>query len=307
MIIVKFCGGLGNQMYQFAMLIALKEKYSNQVIKADISHYKLFEEHNGFELDTYFGIQLNYASYQEVKRVYPGLTPRKSCLFLPWSVRDYIVHKLQWKYNSICEKLRPTIAKKTITESNWDEKNKLLGTGDWYLNGMWQNTEYFQEYQKDIIAAFDMNPEIDETDSEIVRQLKNGDAIAVHVRGGDFLRGNTFNLCGKEYYNEALSHFSEIKPLYIFTDDGLYAKKLFNNYKIAGIVSHNINESIKDMYMMSQAKKLVISNSTFSFWSAFLNMNAEKIICPRYATKNENGYTNACFKSDWDIIDNISE
>lgn len=304
MIIVKFCGGLGNQMYQFAMLTALKKRYPKQIVKADISHYKLFEEHNGFELDTYFGIKLNYASYYEVKKVYPGLTPRKSYLFLPWKVRDYIVHKFQWKYNSICAKLRPTIANRTITESNWEEKNELLNVGDWYLNGMWQNTEYFQEYQKDIIAAFNMNPNLNETDKKIVLQLKNGDAIAVHVRGGDFLRGNTFNLCGQKYYNEALRQFAEIKPLYIFTDDGIYAKKLFNNYKIAGIVSHNIDESIKDMYMMSQAKRLVISNSTFSFWSAFLNTNAEIIVCPRYATKNENGYTNACFKSDWKIIDN---
>ena len=70
MIIVKFCGGLGNQMYQFAMLIALQKKYPKQEIKADISHYMLFEEHNGFELSSYFGIKLNYALYQEVKKVY---------------------------------------------------------------------------------------------------------------------------------------------------------------------------------------------------------------------------------------------
>lgn len=307
MIIVKFCGGLGNQMYQFAMLIALQKKYPEQVIKADVSHYKLFEEHNGFELSSYFGIELDYASYQEVKKVYPGLVPRRSYLFLPWKVRDFIVHRFQWKYNSICAKLRPNAAKCTVMEHNWKEKNELLTSGDWYINGMWQDTAYFQDYQKDIISAFNMNPELNEVDSNIVRILKSGEAIAIHVRGGDFLKGKTFNLCGKKYYNEALNLFTEEKPLYVFTDDSAYAKELLCDYKIAGIVSHSIDESIKDMYMMSQAGNLVISNSTFSFWSAFLNMDANKIVCPRYATKNAEGYTNACFKSDWDIIDNILE
>ena len=307
MIIVKFCGGLGNQMYQFAMLIALQKKYPKQEIKADISHYMLFEEHNGFELSSYFGIKLNYALYLEVKKVYSGLVPNRSYLFLPWKVRDFIVHQFQWKYNSICAKLHPNVAKWTVTEHNWKENKELLSSGDWYINGMWQNTEYFQEYQKDIISAFNMNPKLSETDSEDVRILKSGEVIAVHVRGGDFLNGKTFNLCGKKYYNKALSKFAEKKPLYIFTDDSAYAQELLCDYKIAGIVSHSIDESIKDMFMMSLAKNLVISNSTFSFWSAFLNMNADKIICPRYATKNVEGYTNACFKSDWDIIDNLSE
>lgn len=112
-------------------------------------------------------------------------------------MRDFIVHQFQWKYNSICAKLHPNVAKWTVTEHNWKENKELLSSGDWYINGMWQNTEYFQEYQKDIISAFNMNPKLSETDSEDVRILKSGEVIAVHVRGGDFLNGKTFNLCGK--------------------------------------------------------------------------------------------------------------
>lgn len=304
MIIVKFCGGLGNQMYQLAMLVAMREEYSNQSFKADISHYSLFEEHNGFELESCFGIKLNYASIQEVRKVYVGLTPSKSYLYLPREIRDFIVHKFQWKYNAIMEKVRPDVAKKTVTEANYLNKKKLMDSGDWYINGMWQDTKYFGKYQNEIVKEFNVNPLLEQEDKMIVRDLSDGDAIAVHVRGGDFLKIRGFNLCGKEYYSKALMQIGVQKPLYIFTDDPSYAKEIFMENRIAGIVTHGIKDSIKDMYMMSKAKYLVVSNSTFSFWSAFLNTSSNKIVCPKYATKNKNGYTAMCVCENWGIVDN---
>lgn len=304
MIIVKYCGGLGNQMFQFAMQIALKSKYPEQSVKADITHYNLFQEHNGFELNTYFGIEFDYASLREIKEVYCGMTPKRNYLFLPNKLRDFIVHKLQWKINKLSEKLHPIVAEKKITEQNIFEMQQKLVSNNWYVMGMWQDIKYFEDYQEQIIDAFHINAKLERDDKKIAGELKEGKAIAIHVRGGDFLKGNTFNLCGMKYYENALKFLPSNLPLYIFTDDEMYCKKLFNGYLIKAIVTHGIDESIKDMYMMSKAKYLLISNSTFSFWSAFLNNDAEIIVCPLYATKHGKQYIKANFKQEWKIIEN---
>lgn len=304
MIIVKYCGGLGNQMYQYAMQVALQKQFPRQRFKADISHYDLFDEHNGFELEHYFGIKLDHALPEEIRQVYAGLVPGKSWAFLPRFLRDFIVHKLQWKYLHFMERRRPDIGKKTVKEAQFYEKKDGMNTGDWYLQGMWQRIEYFEAYQQDIINAFGLKPALNQQELEIVSDLREGRAIAVHVRGGDFLKGATFNLCGEEYYGRALSLFPNGLPLYVFTDDKAYAASLLKSHPVNAYVSHPIDESVKDMYMMSCAKYQLITNSTFSFWSAFLNRDAALVVCPRYATKMQRGYVEASRKSDWVVVDN---
>ena len=304
MIIVKYCGGLGNQMYQYAMQAVLEKRFPEQQFKADLSHYSLFDEHNGFELDRYFGLRFVYASRKEVRHVYAGLVPGKWWKFCPRAFRDFVVHKLQWRYLRLMERLRPSLAERTVTESELPEKMAEMGTGDWYLRGMWQRVELFEQYRKEIIEAFDLKPELTAQEQSIVSDLREGKAIAVHVRGGDFLKGTTFNLCGEEYYSRALQLFSQQLPLYVFTDDKGYASTLLKDHPVKAYVSHRIDESIKDMYMMSCARYQLITNSTFSFWSAFLNRQAELVVCPKYATKTQNGYVEATGKSDWIVVEN---
>src|SRR3712207_8828390 len=59
--IVKVLGGLGNQMFQYALYIALKENFPKEQVYIDISSYNGYALHNGFELKTVFSISLNQA------------------------------------------------------------------------------------------------------------------------------------------------------------------------------------------------------------------------------------------------------
>lgn len=304
MIIVRYCGGLGNQMYQYAMQVALEKRFPQQQFKADIFHYNLLKEHNGFELEHYFGIQMEYASRREIKSVYAGLVPGEWWKMLPWSVQDFVAHKLQGRYLRMMEKLKPKLEARTVKEVNLSDRIDQMGAGDWYLKGMWQNVAFFEDCQKEIAAAFHLAPELSAEEQEIVAELASGQAVAVHVRGGDFLKGSVFNLCGKEYYQRALAYFPENIPLYVFTDDKSYASTLFEERDVKAYISHRIEESIKDMYLMSRARYQIISNSTFSFWSGFLNVDAAIVVCPKYATKMKSGFRDASCKSNWIVIQN---
>ena len=68
--IVNITRGLGNQMFQYAFALALKERYANEKILIDTTDYKRYAIHNGYELEKLFDIQLKHASIIEQFKVF---------------------------------------------------------------------------------------------------------------------------------------------------------------------------------------------------------------------------------------------
>ena len=189
--------------------------------------------------------------------------------------------------------------------NNYVEKIHDLGNGDWYLRGLWQRVDYFEKNRQDILNAFPLKCEISFEEKEIVTKLKNGQYIAVHVRGGDFMNSK-FNLCDANYYERAIKEINdENLPLVVFTDDEKYSKKLLEKFNIAYYISHDIDNSIVDMYMLSMAKKVIVSNSTFAFWGAYLSeIENQEVICPKYATWDGSCYRLFTQRNFWKVLDN---
>jgi hypothetical protein len=84
-----------------------------------------------------------------------------------------------------------------------------------------------------------------------------------------------------EYYNTALDILSNhgLNPIiYIFSDDINWCK---SNFKLNNQYFIQDHEDIVELFMMSECKNNIISNSTFSWWAASLNKNIDKkVICP---------------------------
>lgn len=307
MIVIRYCGGLGNQMYQYALQKVLENKYPNQEIKADIFHYNMRKEHNGFELQNYFDLKLNFASSREVRKVYNGLIPNRLIALMPLCIKDKIVEKYQYIYLAIANKINPKKKVYLISDvenNGFNSQVFNINAGNWYVRGLWQNINYFHQYRDELVKAFKLFKELSEEDQVIMNELNNGNVIAVHIRGGDFLNPK-FNLCGRDYYTNALKQWEKNTPLCIFTDDVQYAKDLMKGYDIFAVISHPKTDSITDMYMLSLCKNIVVSNSTFAFWGAYLNeCKGKKIVCPKYATYNEGKYINYSAPDDWIIVNN---
>lgn len=307
MIIIWYGGGLGNQMYQYALQVALENIYPDQEIKADLFHYNLLNEHNGFELDRLFGISIIKASSKEIRKVYNGLIPKAIFKKFPNRINDSIAHRWQYYYKYIMDKLNPVKAKRMISDgvnNTVNEKLFNLGDGNWYYKGMWQNLGYFDKYRDVLIDRFSFNLELGDEDKEIEEELINAKAIAVHVRGGDFLT-RKFNLCGVEYYRRAIDKMKNRLPLVIFTDDKKYASNLLHDYPVKKIVSHSVDKSIIDLYMLSISRYIILSNSTFSFWGAYLNCIQDVCVAyPKYLTYDHGKYRKYIGRSNWLLINN---
>lgn len=307
MIIIRYCGGLGNQMYQYALQCVLEELYPEQEIKINKTHYYLFHEHNGFEIDQVFGLTLTEASRNEIKKVYSGFVPRKWQRNLPMKVRKFIVYHYQPLYNKVCNFLFKKKRKYLVSGLGHNIYNDaalhLTPSEHWYFNGLWQNVRYFQGYEEKICARFRFKRQLLEEDRVLLSEIQsNVKSVSIHVRRGDFV-GSKFDLCGKKYYQKAIEYLKERLEdpfFYIFTDDKKFVEQEFSDLKNKKMISHTVEESDIDMLLMSNCHHNIISNSTFSFWGSFLNPNKDKlVVCPKYSIKDNYASYELSVPSDW--------
>ena len=138
MILIRYRGGLGNQMFQYAFQLAVQQKYTDVSVLADLSHYTLNHEHNGFELQKYFEIELQTARENEIRRFSPYYAPSSFVCKLPAAARNFLTEHYQYRYAEKEKKKRQIIficRKAIILMShrylNWMKKR----TGIWMAYG----------------------------------------------------------------------------------------------------------------------------------------------------------------------------
>lgn len=312
MFVIKFKGGLGNQMFQYAFQLALSQQYEDKIIKADITHYELLKEHNGFELDRAFGISFDYAAKKELRSLSPYYIAPDFLLRMPWRIKRIFADNLQYKIKNFKLKYVPRYRKgyyKQEHHSSYEEQVfKLPAEQDWYLEGLWQNITYFSSCEDKVRKAFAFhNENIFSADDKILRQeIKKRNAVSVHVRRGDFA-DSKFDICGSKYYKQAMSLVEEREldfHYYFFTDDISFVEREFAFIKNKEIVSHSVEKSIIDMELMSHCRYNIISNSTFSYWGALLNVRKDKVvIAPEYSIIKQDKAFELSAPEGWILLD----
>ncbi len=286
MIIVRYKGGLGNQMFQYAMQIALEKKYGKQQVLADLSHYLLQNEHNGYELEQAWGIRLSVAPQAMLKRLSPYYHPGKLFSCLPGRLQDIVRNNLQHRYKERKAARDPYIREHYYRQQDhcsyepgvWMLEEKQ----DWYLDGLWQNIAYWDGVDDDIRKAFAFCNEGRYTAQDRVwrERIGNSCSVSVHVRRGDFT-GSKFDVCRPGYYEKAMLRLrreltdrgqdADGMRYFFFTDDPAYVEETFQNIDHKEIISHTVGEAVLDMEFMSMCRHHIISNSTFSWWAAWLD------------------------------------
>lgn len=309
MLIIKYYGGLGNQMYQYALHYVLSIKYPNETIKADISHYNLLDEHNGFELSKYFDNELQVATIGEIRSLYNGFVPKSWIKFVPYKIRYLVAHKYQYIYLKIRDIIFRKNNGKSIKGYGHNIYNDLLfhlNEGDWYINGLWQNINFFNDYRDELKNIFKLERPLESHDQKKLETIKLPNSVSIHVRGGDF-RNSQYDICDESYYRKAIEIIKkDIKDpkFFFFTDDVDLVESIFSDIKNKIVISHPVNESILDMYMMSCSYNNIISNSTFSFWSAYLKKEDNGIvIAPEYSLRDFKGAYKFSVPGEWITID----
>ncbi|MBO4704759.1 MAG: alpha-1,2-fucosyltransferase [Spirochaetaceae bacterium] len=270
--IVKISGGLGNQMFQYAFSLALKHA-GNSDVQLDLSTYRAKSDyngidlvHNGFELSNLFDITFSEASPKDVAQL----------SYQPSNLLNRVLRKYFTKKTHFIDK-----------KSSYQPELLLLKSHDIYFEGNWQTEKYFITIEDEIRNIFTFKKPLS-LESEKTAASLGTNSASIHIRRGDYLKTQTLNVCGKEYYLNAVKMLLEktnITDLMVFSDDMDWCR---NELKLEGFGAKVIYvdwnkgaDSWQDMALMSKCKNHIIANSTFSWWGAWLDPNIDKIvICP---------------------------
>lgn len=267
MIITKIIGGLGNQMFQYAMGLSLAE--NNQTpLKLDLSQFTGYKLHNGFELSKVFNCSAEIASVTQIETLL-GI-----CKY------SFIRRILKKTY---LKNLRPAQYVVEPFFGYWDGVS-FLGDNV-YLDGYWQSQKYFIDHESTIRTHFTFKNILSDENLKLSDRIKVTNSVSLHIRRGDYVtnKNNAFiGTCSLIYYQNAIEYFSQkiADPIFfIFSDDITWAK---SNLRLANehyFVGHNQGEdSHFDMQLMSLCKHHIIANSSFSWWAAWLNPSKNKIV-----------------------------
>ena len=260
--IVRITGGIGNQMFQYALKLKL-DSLSNEPCNIDIRFYQSENIHNGYELDKVFGI--NATQYEGPLRAFADQFKLLYKIFFRIGVRSL---KTAHHVTEIRTCYRSDVF---MTEKNC------------YIDGYWQSQEYFQGVEDVVRKAFQF-PEFTEQENLKLEQIINTkQSVSLHVRRGDYLGVSRFVSLGKtNYYQSAIEYIKSVieKPLFVVLSDDIEWSKENLDLPVDSIfVTWNQgNKSYRDMQIMSICKHNIIANSSFSWWGAWLNNNPEKLV-----------------------------
>lgn len=275
--IVKYIGGLGNQMFGYAFTYLLHKTFG-ETIYADVQYYKDHKFHNGLEIERIFDVTLHKAKVMDII---------KMAWYFPIYYIDY--HLRRYLPNRKNQYYEPTGGEYT------PETLKLVK--DRYYYGYWQDHKYYDDIRDDLRGIFRFKIPLTGRNKEIMDNLLNSDgSVGIHIRRGDYLNHPVYkDICTYDYYAKAIALIREkieMPTFYIFSNDISWCKdnieKLLADCKVVYVDWNKGDDSYCDMQLMMACKTLVIANSSFSWWAAYLNARKPWIIAPsKWINKRE--------------------
>jgi hypothetical protein len=266
-------GYLANQMFQYAAIKGIAENNNIEYMIPENSQMQLFD---GFKMETATKIRgfLGDVSVLDGRGAPVGCTIRSESGF------------------------------------HFDEELFNNPPSETSLYGFFQSEKYFKNIKEDIVKDFTFKNEILEPCLEFISQITSfyGKTVSLHIRRGDYLTNsaNHYNLT-LDWYQKAIEKFPNHIVL-IFSDDIEWCKNqsifepdrfMFSETKDGKIVrsdgrwdSSNMDHWY-DLCLQSLCDDNIISNSTFSWWAAYLNKNSDKTVVSPDPSKMWFGPNNA--------------
>ena len=289
MIIIRLRGGLGNQMFQYALGKRLA-KQLNTDLKLDLTTLLRVKNKKGFTKRDY---QLHIFNIEENFLIQPGFINFFN------KIRLHVIVEL---IKGI--KLVPY---KKIKENTFTVDQQLIANpqNDTLYTGYWQSEDYFSLAEIELRKDYEFNDELSEQAEIILDKIKNSNSICVHMRRGDYVQDNYFVPMSSDYFDRASQHINsqiEAPHFFIFSDDPEWCK---NNVSLNGM--HTVvdfeTDKIKykeDLQLMASCEHFIMSASSFSWWAVWLSNRKNKItIAPKMWFADQSIDVSDLVGNDW--------
>jgi hypothetical protein len=278
MIVVKLQGGLGNQMFQYALGRELQRRNGGELY-LDLTwlldrYPRTGVVYRDYELDI-FGIQPRFTPLSEIARL--------------WSV------PLVLMYGSVyLSRLRDRVGLRRLVQessSSLSPEELLELKGDLYLDGHWTSQKYFEGSESILRKEFRVREPLLPISESVGASIAETDSICLNVRRTDYVTLKAsidmHGFVGKEYYDRGISLLApqlENPHIFITSDDVEWCRaNLRFDYPTTILGDEHQGYKFGNKFaLMSRCRHFLIPNSTFAWWAAWLGSSPDKIvICPR--------------------------
>ena len=275
-LIVRIKGGLGNQLFCYAAARRLALISNAELVIDDVTGFARDELYRRRYVLDHFKIPCRKATSKE--RMEPFERYRRG--LIKWLSRG-----------------RPFAARRYVEQEGLDFDERLLGlqvSGTLYLDGLWQSERYFKDIEQTIRDDLRIIPTEDALNQRMAEEIRNSNAVALHVRWFDAPGSAASNNISTDYYKRAIALLDDkvdSSRYFLFSDaPGAALEKLGLDEDRVTLVSHNKGDesAFAELWLMTLCKHLIIANSTFSWWGAWLNPHEGKIVvAPKHWPANQ--------------------
>ncbi|HJA92893.1 MAG TPA: alpha-1,2-fucosyltransferase [Candidatus Eisenbergiella merdipullorum] len=264
MVIVQLSGGLGNQMFEYALYLRLKA--DGRKVKIDDRTCYGHAGERPLQLTEVFGAAYDRALEKEIRQMTDSFLDPVS------RIKRKLLGRKDLSYREAGVNFDPEVL----------QREPAL------LEGCFQSERYFAPVADEVKEAYRFRKErlrLSERTGKLAGQIEDSRAVSVHVRRGDYLdasHGGIYEgICTAEYYEKAMEQIRRTVPdavFYVFSNDTAWALEHFTGKDCVVAEGGTEDDGYQDMYLMSLCEHHIIANSSFSWWAAWLGKNPEKIV-----------------------------
>ena len=252
MVIARIEGGLGNQLFMYALGRSLAHKNKTK-LKLDVPAEVMTSDSIGRYRLGVFNIQENFATDEQLNEIKKGNSNFK--IVVEKNIQEWLTG-----YD-------PTV---------------LENDGDVYLRGYWQCEKYFKEIEDIIRREITLKKPFGKISAQWKEKILSAEcAVSLHVRRGDYIEPLVRNFAGMlplEYYQTCIEELKKSEKnftVFVFSDDLAWAKENLK-FNVPVEFVEGCEEDHEEMFLMSLCKHNIMNHSTFSWWGAWLNKNPNK-------------------------------
>jgi hypothetical protein len=267
-------GGLGNQLFQYALGRRIAHDRQEPLL-LDISEFSqnlIGKTPRTYRLQ-HFNIQANIATPHDMQdftdpRLYKRIQRRILRQFAP-----------QWASYSVYER-----------ETFVYDASILAKKGNVRLLGYWQHPQYFAPITQTLLQELQVITPPSDQNRTLLETIKQVNAVALHIRRGDYVTNahtNQFHgVAPLAYYHQAVTQLAQavMNPhIFVFSDDMAWAREHLHLAHPITFVDHNTPETdYEDLRLMAHCQHHIIANSSFSWWGAWLAQHPQQCVFAPY-------------------------
>jgi hypothetical protein len=254
-ILVKMDGGLGSQMWQYAIGRGAW-RMSGLPVFYDLSWFSISSK----------DINGEYNRNYEIEKVFHHIEVNKA------NIKDLFVYKLHFDF---------------FPGTRFEyEETMMKSSRACYLGGYYVNAQYIDQQGDSLRDEFLFKLNLSEENKRVLSQIDNtSNSVALHIRRGDYV-GSVHDVTTPTYFTNSIQYIlGKTSPckvtFFVFSNDIPWCKNFLSTFEEDFIyVENNDNDNgAFDMYLMSKCSHFIISNSSFSWWAAWLSKrSSEKIV-----------------------------